>query len=157
MKWHTKAIMISMVLLCSASITMGDVNEGLTFTNNTDEPLYVSLAVDEFNGWSVYDVYVETGWCSFADFFAYSPYAVYSACAYGEFTDDFYGCIEGNLNEAFDSIYLDGNGTPYLSTPPRYACDLYIFDRDIGTPDVVIVADEDYHQEAGACFIRSLF
>lgn len=136
---------------------LADVYEEISFSSYVDEPLYIDLAVMGHSDWTYYDLYVEPYSCSYVDFWADTPFASYSACAYGEFSDDFYGCIEGNLADGYIHITMDFSGVPYLSDPPRGTCDIYAFESPYDTGDYYVYEDDGPHVEAsGGCFIGSL-
>lgn len=135
---------------------MADVNEEITFTNYTDEDIYVELAIIDDTGWTYYDLFVLEDGTSIANFWADTVFASYSACAYGEITDDFYGCIEGDINDGIHYVYFDNSGIPYLSDPPDLAtADIYFFDNPYNVADVLVVESEG-HGHGSGCFISAL-
>ncbi len=140
-----------------ASNAMADVNEEITFTNLTDEDIYVELAVIDDAGWTYYDLWVLESGTSIANFWADTIFATYSACAYGEITDDFYGCIEGEVSHGFKHVYFDNSGIPFLSDAPNVAAaDIYMFDSPhTPTADVLVIEGEG-HGHGSGCFIGSL-
>jgi hypothetical protein len=123
-----RLIILAMVfLVISVSGVAADVNEVLNFTNHTYEELYVELYVYDYCCTQVYDIYVRPYRTSIAEFWANSINATYSACAYGEITGDYYGCIEGGISDYNNNIYFDDSGAPYLSTPSDLPAEVYIF------------------------------
>lgn len=137
----------------SVSGVAADVNEILTFTNFTDEKLYVELAIFDDVGGRIYEVFVSPDATSIADYWADTSYATYSACAYGVTTDDFYGCIEGGITDYNNNIYFDYLGEPYLSAPSDLPTEVYVFENPYQNADVVIVERDSHHS---GCFIGGL-
>lgn len=131
-----------------------DVNEILTFTNFTDEELYVELSIFDYSGWRIYDLYVHPHWTSMADFWADTLDATFTACAYGEITGDFYGCAQGGITDYYNNIYFDFSAEPYLSTPSDLPAEVYVFENPYQPADVVFI-ETDHHHRAG-CFIGAL-
>ena len=107
MKKIGHAVLIIVFLTTSAAAANADVNEILTFTNLTDEELYVELSIFDNSGQNIYDLYVLPGGTSIADFWADTFDAMYSACAYGEITGDFYGCMDGYISDHLNNVYFD--------------------------------------------------
>ena len=141
----------------SVSNATADVNEEITFTNYTDEEIWVELAIIDDTGWTFYDLYVTENGSSIANFWADTIFATYSACAYGEATDTYYGCIEGRISDHLNYIYFDETRHPYKSDPPDQDADLYFFDSPYDTPDVVVIeTDDHYHERSGGCFIGAI-
>jgi hypothetical protein len=96
-------VSVVMILLTFGAIGAdAEVNEILTFTSFTGEELYVELSVFDDHGWYIYDLYVLPDGTSIANFWVDTVHAIYSACAYGEITGDFYGCIDGGIGEYWD-------------------------------------------------------
>ncbi len=144
-------IMLPAILVTGAA---ADVNEILTFTNFTDEELYVELSIFDHFGWRIYDLYVLPDYTSIADYWAYSIDATYTACAYGEITGDFYGCAQGGITDYYNNIYFDITGEPYLSTPSDLPTEVFVFENPNQPADVVVI-ETDSHHSAG-CFIGGL-
>ncbi len=142
----------------AATAARADINEEITFTNFTGEDIYVELGVFDNAGWTYYDLWVLDHNTSIADFWADTVLATYSACAWGELSDQFYGCIEGDVADGFNHVYFDASGLPFLSVPPDIrGADVYVFDAPPPTTDVVVVeTDSHIHGHGGGCFIGSL-
>ncbi len=146
-----------LLLMCGISNALADVNEEITFTNYTDEEIYVDLAIIDDSGWNFYDLYVSEDGSSIANFWADTFFASYSACAYGQISGKYYGCIEGNIRDSFNFIYFDNTGFPYKSDPPDQDADLYFFDNPNDTPDVVVIDNDGYYDgSGGGCFMGSI-
>lgn len=149
---------IIVLLICLSAINVSgvaaDINEILTFTNFTDEELYVELNIFDNSGRRIYDIYVLPNGTSIADYWADTSYATYSACAYGEVTGDFYGCIDGGITDYYNNIYFDYIGEPYLSTPSDLPAEVFVFGNPYQSTDVVVI-ETDSHHSAG-CFIGGL-
>ncbi len=149
-------IVLIMIALIPATAAWSDVNDEITFTNLTDEDLYIELAIIDDFGWTYYDLWVLQGGTSIANFWADTLFATYSACAYGEISDDFYGCIEGSISHGFKHVYFDNSGIPFLSDAPNVAgADIFMFDAPHSTADVLVIESEG-HGHGGGCFISSL-
>lgn len=148
--------LIGLIMLpaIAASGATADVNAVLTFTNFTEEELYVELSIFDNSGWRIYDLYVQTDGTSIADFWTDAIDATYSACGYGEFSGDFYGCAHGGIADYYYSIYFDITAEPYLSTPSDLPTELFAFENPYQTADIVII-ETDNHDSAG-CFIGGL-
>lgn len=146
------------ILVCLSVINVAgvaaDINESLTFTNFTDEELYVELNVFDNSGGRIYDIYVLPDGTSIVDYWADTGYATYTACAYGEFTGDFYGCIDGGITDYYNNIYFDNFGDPYVSTPSGLPAEVYSFENPYQSADIVVI-ETDSHHSAG-CFIGGL-
>lgn len=156
MKTIQYLLMLMLIWVAGVTTAWADVNEEITFTNYTDEDIYVELAIIDNTGWTYYDLWVFENGTSIANFWADTIFATYSACAYGEFTDDFYGCIEGDIHDGFNYVNFDNSGIPYLSDPPNVAtADIFLFDNPHHEPDVIVVETDD-HGYGGGCFIGSL-
>lgn len=139
----------------SVSIAAADINEILTFTNFTDEELYVELNIFDNSGGRIYDIYVSPNGTSIADYWADNSYATYSACAYGEITGDFYGCIDGGITDYYNNIYFDYTGEPYLSTPSGLSAEVFVFENPYQSADIVVIETDSHH--GGGCFIGGLW
>ena len=150
---------IIVLLGISAFPALADVNEELSFSNNTDEPLHIELYVEEGSDWALYDLYADSSGCRYANFWALRPFSAYSVCAYGELTDDFYGCIESDIDtDGWDNhIVFDNSGHPYLSDAPFQECDTYYYETADSPPDIIFaIHDDGYDHEASvSCFIGS--
>ncbi|MGD9365623.1 MAG: hypothetical protein PVH87_08010 [Desulfobacteraceae bacterium] len=150
---------LMVVLTFGATMAAVYVNDILTFTNDTDEKLNVELSISGSAGWHTYDLYVLPGHTSIADFWADSFNAAYSACAYGDITDDFYGCIEGSVGDDDNNVYFGNGNEPYLSTPSGLPADWFVFDNPYDNAYARDEKDETdtsffFHAE---CFIGSTF
>jgi hypothetical protein len=149
---------IIFLLICLSVINVSgataDINEILAFTNFTDEELYVELNIFDNSGRYIYDIYVLPDGTSIADYWADTSYATYSACAYGEVTGDFYGCIDGGITDYYNNIYFDYTGEPYLSTPSDLPAEVFMFENPYQSADIVVI-ETDSHHSAG-CFIGGL-
>ncbi|MDA8138570.1 MAG: hypothetical protein M0036_07930 [Desulfobacteraceae bacterium] len=157
MKRILLTFMILLAIINGTATAWADINEEVSFTNYTNESLYVELAVEDYSGWVYYGVYVEPGMCSYANLWADLAYARYSACAYGEVSDDFYGCIDGALGDGYQFLNFDNSGYPYSSAPPDQSCDAYMFDNPNQPPEVLVVEEHVYHEDGGAgCFIGAM-
>lgn len=156
MKKLRYSIFSIMFLVFSASGACADVNEVLAFTNFTDEELYVQLSVFDNSGRYIYDLYVLPDRTSIADFWADTIYATYFACAYGEITGDFYGCIEGGITDYNNNIYFDYTGEPYLSSPSDLPVEVFLFENPYNRPDVVVIEADSHYHARGGCFIGSM-
>lgn len=143
-------------LVISASGAAADVNEVLNFTNYTYEELHVELFVFDNCCTHIYDLYVWPHRTSIAYFWAGTTYATYSACAYGEITGDFYGCIEGGISDYYNNVYFDDSGEPYLSTPSDLPAEVFVFKNPYNRDHVdVVESDSHYHASVG-CFIGTI-
>lgn len=151
-------IIVLLVFLSAISVSgaAADINEFLTFTNFTDEELYVELNIFDNSGGRIYDIYVLPYGTSIADYWADTPYATYAACAYGEFSGDFYGCIDGGITDYYNDIYFDYTGEPYLSTPSGLPAEVFSFENPYQSADIVVI-ETDRHHSGGGCFIGGLF
>lgn len=160
MKKRCICLTIFLLSLPFVANAQAEVNEEISFTSYADEPLVVDLAVaDHQAGWLYYDLYVEPFMCSFANIWVDAYHAPYSICFYGELTDDFYGCIESEFSDGYDSITIDHGGYPALSFPPEEACDAYYFESPYTETEVYVVEEEDsgpYISAGAGCFINSL-
>lgn len=145
-----------LLLVISASGASADVNEVLAFTNFTDEELYVELSIFDNSGWHIYDLYVLPNGTSIADFWADTIYATYSACAYGEITGDFYGCIDGGITDYNNNIYFDYTGEPYISSPSDLPTEVFFFENPYSSADVVVIETDSHYHARGGCFIGSM-
>jgi hypothetical protein len=143
-----------MLAAIAASGATADVNEVLTFTNFTDEELYVELSIFDYSGWRIYDIYVLPDGTSIAYFWADTLDATYSACAYGEFTGDFYGCAQGGITDYYNNVYFDVTAEPYLSTPSDLPTEVYAFENPYQTADIVVIETDGRH--SAGCFIGGL-
>ena len=151
-------ILIMLFLVTGAVAAKADVNEILTFTNFTNEELYIELTIYDHSGVHIYDLYVLPDGTSIADFWADTFDASYSACAYGEITGDFYGCLDGYISDYYNNVYFDNTGVPYLSTPSGLPAEEFIFDNPYASSGVVVVEGEVHSSGGGGgCFIGSLF
>jgi len=148
--------LIMLFLVTGAASAEADVNEILTFTNFTYEELYIEMTIYDNSGVNIYDVYVLPDGTSEADFWADTFNASYSACAYGEITGDFYGCMDGYISDYYNNVYFDNTGVPYLSTPSGLPTEVFLFDNPNTSASVVVVEGE-VHSSGGGCFIGSLF
>ncbi len=154
---NSKYVFITLILLHVAIVpSFADLNEEISFTNYADESLYIELYVEDYHDWVFYDLYVDPGQCSYADFWTETPYAAYSVCAYGEFTDDFYGCIEGEVNDWDTHVVFDNTGYPYLSTPPEQSCDIYYYETSGSATDIHFADHDDDGDVYLSCFIGTL-
>jgi hypothetical protein len=143
-------------LIISASGAAADVNAALNFTNDTDEVLHVALYVFDYCCTHIYDLSVRPNRTSVADFWAGTSYATYSACAYGEVTGDFYGCMEGGISDYNNNVYYDDSGEPYLSTPSDLPTDVFVFQNPYHRDHVDgFESDSHYYARVG-CFIGSM-
>ena len=141
------------ILMISVSGVAADVGGVLNFTNYTDEELYVELFVFDNCCTRIYDLYVRPHRTSIAEFWADSINATYSACAYGEITGDYYGCIEGGVTDYNNNIYFDNSGDPYLSTPSDLPAEVFIFKNPYHRDH--FESGSHYHAGVG-CFIDTL-
>lgn len=156
MKKIGRAVLIIVFLATGAAAANADINEILTFTNFTDEELYVELSIFDNSGQYIYDLYVLPGGTSIADFWADTFDAAYSACAYGEITGDFYGCMDGYISDHLNNVYFDNTGVPYLSTPSGLPAEVFVFENPNSSAGVVVIEGE-VHSSGGGCFIGTLF
>lgn len=143
-------------LVISASGAAADVNEVLNFTNYTHEELYVELFVFDNCCTHIYDLYVRPHRASIADFWAGTINATYSACAYGEITGDFYGCIEGGIKDYNNNIYFDDSGEPYLSTPSNLPAEVFVFKNPYNRNHVGVVESDGHYYVGVGCFIGAM-
>ena len=149
-------IIVGLIWTLGATGAWADYNEEITFTNFTDEDIDVELAVLDHSGWAYYDLTVLEFNTSIANFWTDAVFASYSACAYGIFSGDFYGCVEGELGQGPLHINYDFTLVPYLSGPPNEAnADLFVFDHPNTTTGVVVVEGESHGHHGGGCFIGS--
>lgn len=147
--------MISLML--GAAVAHADVNEILTFTNYTDEELYVELSVFDDTGEQIFDIYVRPDHTSVVDFWADTFDATYSACAYGEITGDDYGCIAGGISDYYNNVYFDLSGIPYTAGPSGLPEEWYVYDSPYSSADAVTVESGVFVSGSGGCFIGALF
>lgn len=138
-----RSIPIWMVVLTfGTALAAAYVNDILTFTNETDEKLNVELSISGSAGWHTYDLYVLPGHTSIADFWADSFNAAYSACAYGDISDDFYGCIEGSISDDDNNVYFGNGGEPYRSASSGLPAEWFVFDNPYDNDDTYDEKDE---------------
>lgn len=140
------------LLVIGATKADAYVNDILTFTNYTDEELYVDLSISFDIGWHIYSLYVLPNHTSIADFWANSFRATYLACAYGEISGDFYGCIEGSISDYYNNVYFENGTEPYTSSPSDRPVEWYVFDNPYDSDD-----DDSYIYVRADCFINSIF
>lgn len=160
MKKFGHIALIILFLVTGAAAAKADVNEFLTFTNFTSEELYIELTIYGPSGLNIYDLYVLPDGTSEADFWAETFDAAYSACAYGEITGDYYGCMDGYISDYYNNVYFDDTGDPYLSTPSGLPTEIFVFENPYASADVVVVEGEVYSSGGGGgggCFIGSIF
>ena len=156
MKKTIHIALIMLFLATGATAAKADINEILTFTNFTNEELYVELTIYDDSGLNIYDIYVLPDGTSIADFWADTFDAAYSACAYGEVSGDFYGCMDGYISDYYNNVYFDNTGVAYLSTPSGLPTEVFAFDNPNASAGVVAV-EAEVHSSGGGCFIGSLF
>ena len=145
------------LLTVSASAANADVNEILTFTNFTDEEIYVELSIFDNSGLTIYDLYVLPDGTSLADFWADTFDATYSACAYGELSGDYYGCMDGYITDFYNNVYFDAAADPYVSTPSGLPTEVFVLENPNNSSGFVTVeADVHGGSGGGGCFIGSL-
>ena len=148
---------VFLLLAFNAAKADADVNEILTFTNYTHEELYVELSIYDDSGWNLYDIYVLPNRSSIADFWSDSFFATYSACAYGEITGDFYGCINGGITDYYNNIYFDNTAVPYTSGPSGLPADVYVFENPNTSSGIGVIVEGSHSGGGGGCFINALF
>lgn len=153
MKTKYFVLILGIFVVFSSSAAIADVNETLTFTNFTGEEIYVELYISDYSGDHLYDIYVLPNGTSLVDFWADTIFATYSACAYGEITGNFYGCISGDITDYYNNIYFDNTGIPYKSTPSGLPTELFAFNNPYST----VVVDDTYIEAGTSCFIGSLW
>lgn len=149
-------ILAILVLVMGASAAAADVNEVLVFNNYTHEELYVELWVYDPCCTHLYDVYVRPHGRSIVDYWADTGSATYSACAYGEHSGDFYGCMEGGIRDFNNDVYFDYSQDPYLSGPSDLPAERFVFDSPYARDDVIVVGSRGNHYASVGCFIGSL-
>jgi hypothetical protein len=153
----TQLVVFAIIFLAiSASGAAADVNAALHFTNDTDEALHVELFVFDHCCTHIYDLHVRPGRTSAADFWARTSSATYSACAYGEMTGDFYGCIEGGVSDYHSNVYFDDFGEPYLSTPSDPPAEVFVFQNPYHRDHVHGFESDSRYYARVACFIGSM-
>jgi hypothetical protein len=152
MRKHRFFIFPVIYLVISAADAAADVNEALNFTNFTHEELYVELSIYDNCCNHIYDLYVWPDETSVAYFWAHSAYATYSACAYGEISGYFYGCIEGGISDYNNNIYFDDTGVPYLANPSYLPAEVYVFDN----PYSGHRQSRSHHHASVGCFMDTL-
>lgn len=157
MKTMRHIILVTFLLVTSATAATADVYEVLHFTNYTREEIYVQLSVYDDCCTHIYDIYVRPNGKSTAYFWAANGHATYSACAYGEISDAFYGCMDGGISDYNNNIYFDLVGDPYLSTPSDLPAEVYRFENPYHSHDVVVVDTNDHYYAGVGCFVGSLF
>jgi hypothetical protein len=153
MKKMRDIILPIVFLMISVPGVAADVNGVLNFTNYTDEELYVELFVYDNCCTRIYDLYVRPYRTSIAEFWSDSIHATYSACAYGEITGDYYGCMQGGVADYNNNIYFDASGDPYLSTPSDLPAEVFTFANPYHRDH--FESRSHYHADVG-CFIDTL-
>ena len=146
----------TILVMFSVASAAADVNELLTFTNYTDEELYIELCVYDDTGLFIYDLYVLENGSSIADFWAVNPFAAYSACAYGEISGDFYGCLDGHIGDYYTALYFDLSGYPYKSDPSDLPVEWFVFDNPNSPPDTLVIESDGYTSVGVGCFVGAL-
>ena len=91
---------------------------------------------------------------SVADFWVIDPYASYTACAYGEITGDFYGCIDGGIADFYNTVNFDLSGIPFKSEPSDEPAEWFVFDNSNQSSDFLFIGASS--DGSGGCFIGSL-
>jgi hypothetical protein len=158
MKRFSRILLVMLLLSSAASGALADVNEILTFTNLTDEELYVELSIFDDTDHYIYDLYVKPYHTSIADFWADTVDATYAACAYGEITGDDYGCITGGTSDYHNNVYFDDTGLPpYTSGPSDLPTEWFIFENPYIETSAVAMDAQVSAGGSGSCFISTLF
>ena len=157
MKRSIWIVMGMIFFFCCAVNVHADVNEILTFTNFTDEELYVEMSVFDDTGEQIFDIYVVPNNTSVVDFWADTVDATYRACAYGEITTADYGCIAGGISDYDNHVYFDFSGAPYASGPSGLPEEWFVFDSPYSSADTLAVNAEVHTSGSGGCFIGLLF
>lgn len=157
MKRFSRILLVMMLLSSGASGALADVHEMLTFTNLTDEEIYVELSIFDDARHYIYDLYVEPYHTSIADFWADTVDATYAACAYGEITGDDYGCITGGISDYYNNVYFDDTGLPYTSDPSDLPTEWFVFENPYNGTSAVLIDAQVSAGGSGGCFISALF
>jgi hypothetical protein len=145
-------IVPAIFLAVSVSGAAADVNEALNFTNFTHEELYVELLIYDDCCEHIYDLYAWPDETSTAYFWAHTIHATYSACAHGEVSGYFYGCIEGSVSDYNNDIYFDDTGEPYIAGPSYLPAEVYVFDNPYKEQD----HSPSHHHASVGCFMDAL-
>ena len=143
-------------LAAGAAGAAADVNAILVFNNYTHEELYVELSICDNCCTHRYDVYVRPHGSSIVDYWAHTASATYAACAFGEISGNFYGCIEGGIADYNNNVYFDYGGDPYLSGPSGLPAERFVFDNPYARDEVVVVGSHGHHYASVGCFIGSV-
>ena len=157
---------LAVVLMFGVTLADASVNDTLTFTNTADERLNIELTITDAVGQPIYDLYVLPGRTSIADFWVDSFDATYLACASGDITGDFFGCMQGSISDANNNVYFGGSQQPFISTPSGLQADLFVFSAPAGN-SLNVEDDEDNSQRVeddddstffifAKCFIGSM-
>ena len=142
-------VLFSLFMAYHAGDLHAHENVVLYFANYIDEELYVEFSVEDNSGWMIYDLYVAEGGLSAAEFWIDDSHAVYSACAYGDISGDFFGCIEGRTSDLNNMINFDNSGIPYTSEPSEDMAEWFVFDHP-EHPTRILLAS------SGGCFVAAM-
>lgn len=155
MKGIKFTFLVVILVIFSTAKGFADFNQQVSFINDSDESLYVELMIEDGSGWTVYNLYIEPYGCSDADFWSPTPFALFTACADGVHSDDFYGCLDGSVSDSNIAITFQIAQAPYFDDAPWQSCDTYVFDSYHSEPSVIIEAGDDDHLSV-SCFADTL-